>query len=126
MNDNFNQICLLQRRRTELLNSGVERDSEMVTQITHEIQQLFGEYIGTTEKRQAPFAVWLRHQLCSMDMTTEELSEHVHVSRATVSSWINGHTFPHQTTKFLKLARTISKFTKTDINQVLFDMSEFL
>ena len=112
------QIKVLQDRRSRLSLD----DAEQIREITDQIQHLFEE-LNPVDKRNNPFAVWLRAQLTDMDITTQVLGDWCAVGRVTVSHWINGHSIP-QTKAWNELARIISERTGKPLSTVLEKMSQ--
>ena len=111
------QIKVLQQRRSRLDLD----DAEQIREITDQIQHLFDEM--NPDKRNNPFAVWLRSQLTDMDITTQVLGDWCVVGRVTVSHWINGHSIP-QTKAWNELARIVSERTQKPLSEVLEKMSQ--
>ena len=106
--------------------TGVIFTKEGAMRLDHETFDTAHQWIETKHleyRRHNSFGAYLKYMLKDMSMSKTQLAHHIKVSRQTIHDYLNDN-YPPSAVNFIKMARIYAKWSSSDVNTILLDMSE--
>lgn len=106
--------------------TGVIFTKEGAMRLDHETFDTAHQWVETKHlefRRHNSFGVYLEYMLKDMSMSKTQLAHHINVSRQTIHDYLND-SYPPSAVNFIKMARVYAKWSSSDVNTILLDMSD--